>query len=542
MHSIARMRRIAASGLGALSAVFTLTGCGGSKTGTAATSRTNTLVVSLAAVSGNVDPAQFDGNIQASINEFIESPVFGYRPFGSGARRLPSATEVTPALGSKYSVTSKGLIVMLRKGVKSQYGNPLTAEDVKWSFDRMAALHSTFFQEFAAVGGINTKSPVTIMGPTEVRLNGKPTPLTPAVLTSTTGMNVFDAVAAKKHATPSDPWAKTWLATHSATFGPYEVASFQPNSQLTLDANPYYYGGKVAYKKVSVIATSQAGQSVELVQSGQAQIAQGVPYSSAAALGGGSAAKVVTTPAEDVELLQLNWSFKPFSSPKVREAMNLAIDWPQLLAGPYKGFAVAAPWVVPTILAGVPVGAAPIYDLNKAKRLLAAAGYPKGFAFTLTVNPGELFSGPGAEPLTVFLKSELARAGINVTVQQVASNSQYDAGLAAKKYEASVYDLGPIVPDALYMLTAFTAGNVQNDYNVSDPQLDSLITAGLAKPVGQTRTMYLQNATRRVRSLEVNVPLAQEKVVYLFNRAVCGFKTMKGYIDLQYLRPCNVTK
>src|SRR5262249_14268481 len=130
------------------------------------------------------------------------------------------------------------LTIHLRKGVKSAAGNELTAEDLKWKWDRGFAIPGEGQFQIQVVLGIPQPGWRVVDKYTfEVK-----TPKRNAVLAYEMAMQkfgiAFDSTEAKKHVTADDPWATKWLATNAAGFGPYALESYTPGTSVVLTANP----------------------------------------------------------------------------------------------------------------------------------------------------------------------------------------------------------------------------------------------------------------------------------------------------------------
>src|SRR5579884_2159890 len=137
----------------------------------------------------------------------------------------------------------------LRPDAKSSLGNPLTADDVIWSFQRSAALNQTggFFADVMGVA----KGKMEALDPHTVRFT---LPTRNPIFLRVDAMKyyggLFDSKAAKAHATSADPWAKAYLASHTAGFDAYMVESYVKGQQVTLVANPHWYRGKPYYDRI----------------------------------------------------------------------------------------------------------------------------------------------------------------------------------------------------------------------------------------------------------------------------------------------------
>src|SRR5262249_10421242 len=141
---------------------------------------------------------------------------------------------------------------------------------------------------------IDPKNPITVINPKTFKLNVKtPNSLT---LVSLAGGDYFqvilDSTEAKKHATASDPWAKDWMTSHSASFGAYNVTSFTPASELRETVNPNFWG-KAKISNVILRVVPDPGNRLQLIKTGQVNYVDYLAFDQARSLLGAQNLQVV---------------------------------------------------------------------------------------------------------------------------------------------------------------------------------------------------------------------------------------------------------
>src|SRR5262249_7619184 len=141
--------------------------------------------------------------------------------------------------------------VHLRKGVKSQYGNELSAADVAFSWQRSVGLKASGAYEWGVLAKV-TKVVAIDASPARIVTNG-PSPAFKVML-ALAQVPIYDSTEVKKHITKADPWAAKWLADHSAGYGPYVLKSWTKGQSMTFEARDDYYGAKPGYKTIKYIA------------------------------------------------------------------------------------------------------------------------------------------------------------------------------------------------------------------------------------------------------------------------------------------------
>lgn len=486
--------------------------------------KSTTLAVAFPAFTNSVDDAVSDGAQHDYLQIAFEGYLLKYKDLSAGSTTLGGPGDVAPDLVTSYRVTPQGIDMTLRPA-KSQYGNMLTAQDVQWSMQRGIALSAIEGSVLSSEAGIDSKNPVTIISPTEVRINALPTGLTPnaiGFLAQQIPIAILDYTEAKPHTSASDPWAKTWLTTNSASFGPYEVAAFQPSHQVTLAANPNFYGSPPAYNKVIVTDGSNSSLTVEQLKSGQLQAATGVPSSLGRTLTNDKSVKVVSNPSLNTDMLVLDKTFAPFTNANVRQAVSLALDRDALVKGPYRGFSAPANAPAAAAASGRAKLTPLTYNLSAAKAALAGTKYASGFTITVGFFSG--YAGnTDANSLLTFLKSQLSQIGITVNAAVVSAGPDYLAALKAHKYQAYFSSWQPAVPDVLTSLQFFaTPAGIANFQGDNFPAFTAALAKAVAAPLGDTRNSLMNDALTTFMSDMQDVPLVDTKLTYIYGSSVCG--------------------
>ena len=208
------------------------------------TAREKTLVI---AVPGT--PASIDGEqALTSEGEMMMANIHGGDLFSYKIIEIPNDATDTVDLRStgdggvvgltaeswQMSEDGKTVTVNLRKGMTSPYGNKLTADDYVWSWARRFEVKAVgkFMADVLGIDGPDSIKKIddhTV----EIKLRGT-TPILYKILAQNYYGGPFDSTEAKKHSSADDPWAKEWLRTNSAGFGPYHVERVTPGVETIL--------------------------------------------------------------------------------------------------------------------------------------------------------------------------------------------------------------------------------------------------------------------------------------------------------------------
>jgi peptide/nickel transport system substrate-binding protein len=493
------------------------------------------VTVSVPALPTTLSTAQ--GVISIFSGEGFMSTLVDYAPQPKGATTL-NTTALIPSLATSWKRTPQGEVFTLRPA-KASNGDVLTAADVKYTYDRYVATKDGLAEFLMSYGGVSTTNPVTVINNNTVRLNGNIGPLG-QLAWQFYYFTILDSKVMKAHSTTADPWGTKYLDAHSASFGPYDVASFQTGSQLILQANPNYWGPKPAYSKVTVLGRTQGASASQLLTSGSVQWATWASPQDYTQLKSNSKFQTYVAPQITQDVLELSQSYAPFKDPKVREAMSLATNRAALVTGAYGGVGKPATTVgsaaIPA-LAGVK-GDYYTYDLDKAKQLMKESGYPNGFTFSMAYSPGQADADGKTVALT--LQSFWQDLGIKVTAQPVNDPAQFAAAQAKGSYQSYYWGEGPILADGAYMMGLYhVKGGLSNFTGESDPAINALVTKAAATPLGAARDALVKQAATMWNAEMFDIPMVDTEQPYIATTAVCGFATYP-YQNVLYrdMKPC----
>ncbi|MEV1294199.1 ABC transporter substrate-binding protein [Pseudonocardia sp. NPDC049635] len=488
--------------------VLVLAGCGGG--GGSDGGRTLAIADSLAPES--IDPSTRAGT-WANVHPVLYQTLTRYPATEADPRIIPTTADLEPALATSWEQVEDGVIFTLDP-VRSAAGNTLSAEDVVWTLQRAVATEApvaTFLMRFA---GIDLENPAEAIDATNVlvRLTGTGNPQYAAAIFQNTAMAIFDSTLVKENVGPDDPWGATWLATNGAPFGPYSVQAFQPGESVTLAANPNWAEAP-PYSAVVVRGITDSGQRLQLVRSGQVQLAMNMTYTDyTTATEAGLPGAQVRTFRQDA--LYLDLSDPALQDPRVRTALSMAIDREALIAGAYGGVAGSVPTSlfpqVYPVAEQSPVEALS-YQPDRARELFAEAGVTS-LTLPMYLSPTASSISADAQSTAVFLRDQLSAVGVDVTINSVATSSQFDGGFRSGdvvEFESWLFTQMAIAPDGAYWLNLnYTTDSIGNYGGFSDPAVDDLIGRALAAPAGDERFALEAEAASAIAPAMPIIPLA----------------------------------
>lgn len=346
-------------------------------------------------------------------------------------------TEPVPRLATAWARTpdGKGWRFTLRQDVKFFSGNPLTAEDVKWTFDRIFAVkdQSAFY-----IGNI---AATTVVDPYTVDITLK-TPAEPILdILAAPNFGIMDRKIVIEHGgtTDENDKATEWLNTHTAGSGPYAVTAWARNAQIQMVRNPNSWRGPSPYARVVIRHIPDSAAQLLAVQRGDVDVAFNLIPEQIASLA--SDPKIRAERLESLDFVYMALTQEPefnkaLAIKEARQAISHAIDYDGIKNKLLGGQATRPVSFLPVgILGSTQADAdkfAPKEDLALAKQLLQKAGLPDGFEFELSYGQA-VIDGVSYGTIAQKIQSDLARVGIRMKLNpmdQVNMRTQFVTGKA----------------------------------------------------------------------------------------------------------------
>lgn len=442
------------------------------------------LIVAVSATPVSLDP-EFGASLESwELPVFIYEYLVSYRfQKGAGGVGVPEFDgPLEPRLAEKWEVSADGkrITFFLRNGVRSEYGNEFTAEDVKWSWDRCFALNTagTWMMKSSSVPNAEAIR-VVEPGVLEVNLAGSNALLPIIQATPLNNPVIYDSTEAKKHATAADPWAKEWLGKNSATFGPYRVSQFTPGQQVTFDVNPNYYREKPKIRQVIWREVPSSATRFQLLLAGAAHIVKELDSRERRQTTGKPGVQVVSIKGNEGIIFALNNNVKPFDNVKVRQAIAHAAPVDEIIQTVYLGepnVRLLKGYTPENYPAAIDYWPYHPTNLEKAKALLKEAGQGP-FSFKLAQNG----SRPEHEQVAIQIQTQLKKLDIDVQIDRLTP-AKYQEQYFSRKAEAVLVQDAAWVADPGYSLGLFFGSgpnSVANWINYSNSDVDALLTQTL---------------------------------------------------------------
>jgi peptide/nickel transport system substrate-binding protein len=393
--------------------------------------------------------------------------------------------KVVPALAKSYKVSKDGreYTVTLQKGITFHDGKPCTAEDVKFSFERIlnpktAAPYRMFYE---VIESVQVQNPLTV----KFKLKK---------IDSNFLFNLArgDAVIVPRQAIDR-------LKSLPIGTGPFKLAGWKRGDSVTLVKNPYYYIKEIPYlDKVIFKFISDPSAQLAALRAGDVDvIAYDLSPENAVLLENDPRFRVLRGNTTTEVIMAMNHSRKPFNDYRVRQAITLAIDRQAVIQGAVAGL-------------GSPIGShmdptnpyyvdlTGLYPCNpeKAKQLLVDAGYPNGFEAVLSLPEPYAYARRSGE----IIADQLSQVGIKVNIEVIQWGQWIDRVFKNADYDLTVIGHAEPFDIEIYSRPTYY-------FRYSNPTFQELIKNAEGEMNEQARKKIYEAAQRVLADDFVNVYL-----------------------------------
>jgi len=461
-----------------------------------------------------------------AVNLYDRLVSYGVKKLSSGAM-MYDYKKIVPELATSWTVSKDGksYVFKLRKDATFWDGTPVTADDVKWSFDRAVSLGGfpavqmragsmTKPEQFSVIDKHTFKITLPVKSKLTLPDLGVPVPI------------VINSKVAKAHATKEDPWATEYLHKNPAGGGAFMLERWDPGQQVIYKRFENWKNGKLpAVEKVVIREVPSASTRRALLERGDVDVSLDLPAKDAKELSGSSAIKVDGVPIENcLHALGMNLKFGPFKDKRVRQAVAYALPYQKIFEGAAYGRGVKM-WGAKFKKPKSTAWPQPFpYDTNlvKAKALLKQAGYDKGFEVPISYNLG---LAQWTEPTALLIQESLAKIGIKCSLNKIPGANWRTKAMVEKGLELHLKNFGGWLnyPD-YYFYWVYQDGRLFNSMNYKNPEVEKLVDTTLHMSTKDPK--YGKNVKRLIEIAFDDVPLVPLWQPYL---DVAMRKDISGY-------------
>ncbi len=405
--------------------------------------------------------------------------------------------KIGPRLAERWNVEADGVTwtFHLRPGVTFHDGTPLDAEAVRLNFTRVldpVANHKRL-SLFSMIDRIEVAGPLTVRIVTKY----------PFGAFEPTIAHVSSAIVSPAVAQATGAAFGSAADAVSGT-GPYRVVSWKKDQEIRLERFDGYWGAKGVTKHIVYRPIPEAAARVLALESGDVDVISRIPATDIPRLEARADVTVHRLPGVGAQQFRFNVTKKPYTDPRVRQAVSYAINRPAIVTNLVASFARPSTSALTPVMRGyADLGEIP-YDPDRARRLLREAGYPNGFATRIATTPRY----PMGVELAEAVASDLKKVGITAAIDVFdwATMVQFWAGLPPEKNPQEIFIMGAgaSTADADWGLRPIfkTAPTNENNYGYySNAEFDRVIEAAM-RETDAARRQALYTRAQQIVYLE----------------------------------------
>ncbi|MEA3419464.1 MAG: ABC transporter substrate-binding protein [Campylobacterota bacterium] len=442
--------------------------------------------------------------------------------------------KIYPNLATSWSNPEPTVWIMkLRKNIKFHNGNTFNADDVVFSFNRIKTWDKSGFKD--KVNMIDSASKVDEM--TVKFITKKPYPV---FLKKITYVTIMDRETLEGK--PDE-----WAVIHPVGTGPYQFISWSKGDHIALKANPHYWHGKAAFEDLIFKPLTNSATRVAAILSGEVDLINRVPVMDVQRVKKKNMLNFFEQPGLRLIYLQMDQhrdkspfikspnGKNPLKDLRVRRAIYYGIDEEAITKYIMRGFAKPAAQLSPSAVFGSDPNIKRVkHDPEKAKRLLAEAGYPDGFDIQLD-SPNNRYVNDAQ--IAEAVASTLAKIGIRVSVNATPKSrffgeiSRLNTSFFLVGWENSDGDSSSILDACIHSFSEAEGYGRYNYGRFSNPKVDRLIekSADIMNP--KERLIYLQEAQKNALvDNQCLIPLHFQVDLYAASKKVHFEPRIDGHI------------
>lgn len=372
----------------------------------------DTLVIAISEDTASLDPARAYETLPSIIHKATYQTLVTFP--------ADSVEKVVPGLAKEWTISDDGLVYTFTLDENATFanGDPVTAEDVVFSFNRMKNITGNPSFLASGIASVEAPDPATVV---LTLTQADPSILAKLVfgafaVTSKAQVTANGGTDAADAATTDT--AEAWLNSTSAGSGPYILEKWDPGVETVLVRNDNYWGEPAAIQRVIFRNIPESATQKLQLEAGDIDVAMDLASDQVPSLEGNADVKVYQGLSDTLVFLKGNYNPEvggAFSDPKVMEAVRYALDYEglRLLGG---GETVTPATMLPVgFLGALPANSGVARDVEKAKALLAEAGYADGLDAELAY-PDFTFAGVNFGTFAQKIQADLNEAGFNITL------------------------------------------------------------------------------------------------------------------------------
>ncbi|TIX92898.1 ABC transporter substrate-binding protein [Rhizobium sp. P44RR-XXIV] len=456
---------------------------------------------------------------------------------------INDTSKIKADIAESWSVSDDHLTYTfkLKPGLKFASGNPITAEDVAWSFERVVKLDKSpafILTQFGLTGdNVTEKAKATDPNTFTFTVDKPYAPSFVLNCLTATVAEVVDKKLTLQHVKPVTPSAdykydndfgNGWLKTGFAGSGPLKLREWRANEAVVLERNDNYYGEKAKLNRVIYRFMKESSAQRLALENGDIDIARNLSPTDLEAVEKNPQLASTSAPKGTIYYMSLNQKNPNLAKPEVQQAFKYLVDYDAIGKTLIKGIGEIHQTFEPKGMLGSLDENPFKLDVAKAKELLAKAGLPNGFSITMDVRSIE----PDTSIATA-IQQTLGQAGIKVEI------IPGDGKQKLTKYRARNHDIyfgnwGPDYWDPHSNADTFTTNDDNSDTSNNktltwrntwtSPELEKEAKAALFESDATKRGAMYQEIQKKFLEASPFIILYQQTEVAGYRKDVENFK------------------
>jgi peptide/nickel transport system substrate-binding protein len=435
-----------------------------------------------------------------------------------------------PELAEDMNVGDMSVTFKLRKDAVFQDGTPVTANDVKWSYDRAVTVGG--FPTFQmGAGSLSKPEQFVAVDDHTFRVDFVKKDRLSVPDMAVIVPCIINSELVKKNATAQDPWGLEYTKLNTVGSGAYKVTNWTAGSQVVLERNDNWKGGPPPkIRRVIWRMVPDAGNRRALLERGDADVSYDLPNKDFNELKANGKLSIISTPySNGIQYIGMNVQHPPFDNVKVRYAIACAIPYQKIMDAVLYGLAkpmFGAPANAPTEVAW-PQPHKFNTDLGKAKQLLAEAGLPNGISDPIPISFDLGFAGVN-EPICVLLQESLSQIGIATTINKVpGANWRTELTKKTMPLFTNVFSGWLDYPEYFFTWCYHGGKSIFNTMDYQSPAMDALIDGARAAAATGDKATYdkdVQGFVDLAYTDMPRIPLYQPYVNVAMQKNISGYQ------------------
>lgn len=415
--------------------------------------------------------------------------------------------ELQPQIAESWTQNSETSYTFnIRKGVKFHDGSEVKAEDVKFSLER--AINS------AAVSYIvDFIDKVEVVDDYTVNVELK-APYAPALR----NLSVPFAAIVPKAVVEAN---EAEFVLHPIGSGPYKFVEWKQGDSVTLERFDDYYAGAAETQKLVMKVIPEASQRTIALETGEVDLAYDLLPNDLEKVRSNSDLQLFEAPSLTCYYISMNMNKAPFDNQQVRDAINYAIDRQLIIDTIASGSGEPADAIIAPAVFGYSSPGAYEYDPEKAKALLAEAGYPNGFETSIWVNDNQT-----RVEVCQAVQAMLQEVGITCGIEVMEFGS-FISRTTAGEHDMGYFGWVTSTTDADYTYYSLEHSSQQgaagNRTFINDPEVDKLVETGRTSADESVRLKAYEELAVKLKEINNNAPVYYSTITAGANAKVEGF-------------------